>query len=116
MNINVTVHVHLHDGEIANEIRQGLGRIEQTVNALLEAGAASAAREIRTMKELDDIEREVAENASVTESAVALLGSLSDLIRANAADPVKLEELATKLDAQSNALAAAVAANTPAAV
>jgi peptidoglycan hydrolase CwlO-like protein len=64
--------------------------------------------------ELDALTREVAENKSVMESAATLLTNLSAQIRALATDPAKLQALADSLDANSAALAAAVAANTPA--
>lgn len=49
---------------------------------------------------------------SVTQSAIALMTSLSEQIRAAGTDQVKLNELADKLDTQKSALAAAVVANT----
>ena len=61
---------------------------------------------------MEDLQREVAEATAVSESAVALIGGLAQQIRDLKDDPAKLEELASRLDASSNALAAAVAANT----
>ena len=58
--------------------------------------------------------REVEENTTVVESAIALLDTLAAEIRANVTDQAALEELADKLDANSNRLADAVAANTAA--
>lgn len=66
------------------------------------------------MVDLTRITNEVAENASVIQSAITLLNGLSEQIRELSTDPVALGELADQLDAQSEALAAAVAANTPA--
>jgi len=67
------------------------------------------------MPDLTRLTAEVAESGTVVDSAVTLLGQLSQLIRDNATDPVALNALADQLDAQQTALAAAVVANTPAA-
>lgn len=66
-------------------------------------------------KELDDLTTQVKANTDAEQSAVTLLGKLSDLIKAAGTDPVKLQQLTTDLDASKQALAAAVLANTPAA-
>lgn len=66
------------------------------------------------MPVLDDVTREVAENKSVMQSAAMLLASLAQMIRdaAGANITPALAALATELDTNTNALAAAVAANT----
>jgi len=56
----------------------------------------------------------VARDKTVNESAATLLGQLSDLIRATAGDPAAVTALADQLDANQQALADAVVANTPA--
>jgi len=65
--------------------------------------------------ELDRLTTEVSEATTVQQSAITLLNSLAQQIRDNANDPAKLNALADELDGSSNALAAAVEANTPAA-
>jgi hypothetical protein len=67
------------------------------------------------MATLTDIETKVASESTVVDSAVTLLGELSQLIRDNSADPAALATLADSLDTQTASLAAAVTANTPAA-
>lgn len=67
------------------------------------------------MATLDDIKAKVDAETAVVASAVTLLGELSAAIKANVNDPVALQALADSIDAQSASLAAAVAANTPAA-
>ncbi len=64
--------------------------------------------------ELDTLKSEVAENTSVVGSAVVLLNNLSQMLKDAIAsgDPAELAALAATLDSNSNALAAAVAANT----
>lgn len=68
------------------------------------------------MPALDDLTREVAENKTVIDSAVALIQGLAQQIRDAGTSGTALADLATKLDTQSTALAAAVAANTTAPV
>lgn len=63
---------------------------------------------------LDNLETEVTELVTVTESAVKLIQGLSDQLKAAGTDPAKLKALITQLDQNTNVLAAAVAANTPA--
>ena len=60
------------------------------------------------------LEAEVTENSSVIDSAVTLLEGLATQLRQFADDPAKINALADSLDSQSNRLAQAVAANTPA--
>jgi hypothetical protein len=73
-------------------------------------------KEMHTMAvNLDRLTTEVSENTTVIESAITLIDGLRQAIIDAGADPVKLGELADKLDSQSNRLAAAVADNTPAA-
>ena len=60
------------------------------------------------------LEQEVTENSTVIGSAITLLNGLAAQLREFANDPAKINSLADQLDAQSNALAEAVAANTPA--
>lgn len=93
------VHIHLKLGpglaQVLNILRDGLKEISKMAG------------------ELERLTAEVAENTEVIASAVTLIEGLAEEIRNNAANPAKLNELADKLDAQSNALAAAVTANTP---
>lgn len=63
--------------------------------------------------ELDRIESEVSEISGASDSAIALLNKLAQLIRDNAADPARLTKIADDLDAKGTALAEAVTANDP---
>lgn len=56
---------------------------------------------------------EVEETKTATQSAITLLNTLAEEIRANAGNAEALNTLADELDANANALAEAVAANTP---
>lgn len=66
---------------------------------------------------LDDVLGKVSEQATVVGSAVTLLGELKtkldEAIASN--DPAKLQEISDAIGANTDALAAAVTANTPAA-
>lgn len=67
------------------------------------------------MSALDTLRTEVEENTTVINSAVTLINGLKAKLDAAIAsgDPAQLEALSASLDSSSNALAAAVAANTP---
>ena len=97
--------VYLHSSD-EGEILDQLGRISDQVDLLLtEAGKMSA--------ELERLTTEVTEIGAVVDSAVALINGLAQQIRDLATDPAALNALADELDTKANALAAAVAANTP---
>ena len=66
------------------------------------------------MADLTELETEVAENTTVVGSAIALINGFKDRLAAAGVDPAKLAALRDALDINSNALAAAVEANTPA--
>ncbi len=61
---------------------------------------------------LDRLTTEVSENTTVVQSAITLITNLAEQLRQAATDPAAVNALADQLDAQSNALATAVAANT----
>lgn len=88
-------------------ITRRLKTIERKLDQLIDLGGA-------TVADLSRITSEVQENTDVIGSAVTLLGSLAQQLRDNATDEAAINDLADSLDASSNELAAAVAANTPA--
>lgn len=63
---------------------------------------------------LDELTVEVSEVTEVVASAITLIEGLKDKLDAAGTDPVKLKALSDQLHEQRKALAAAVAANTPA--
>jgi len=65
--------------------------------------------------ELDRLTAEVADTATVIDSAITLIQGLRDALVAAGTDPVALNALADSLDSQQAALAAAIVAGTPAA-
>lgn len=89
-----------------------LNRIEAKVATL-----AQAVTEMRStvMDEMKTLQDEVERNTSVDQSAVTLLTGLAAKIEAMKTDPVALQSFADSLRNSSDALAAAVVANTPAA-
>ena len=92
------VDVHLHAGsELAGMLRLILANQEKIMSAL------------------DDLTAAVAAEDTVIDSAIALINGIPALIAAAGVDPAKLAALQTDIKAKSTALAAAVAANTPAA-
>ncbi len=64
---------------------------------------------------LDALQAEVTRNTEVEASALALIQGLMAQIEAAGTDPVKLKAIVDQLTANDDALASAVAANTPAA-
>ena len=69
----------------------------------------------QVMTDLTALTAEVERNTTVDESAIALLTGLAAQIEALKTDPVALQALADTMKGSSDALAAAVLANTPAA-
>lgn len=67
------------------------------------------------MADLTALTAEVARNTAVDESAITLLNGLAAQLAAVATDPAAVLALSAQLSASSDALAAAVVANTPAA-
>jgi hypothetical protein len=87
-------------------------KLDQILNALgvIEKGEAQMAIS------LDQDIQAVADEKTVIDGAVTLLNSISAQLAAAGTDPVKLQALSDAIAANKSELAAAVAANTPAAV
>ena len=82
---------------------------------LIDLTAVTAWQGAETMADLSALTAEVTENGDAVASAVALLNTLAAELAAAATDPAAVAALADQLSANSDALAAAVVANTPAA-
>lgn len=67
------------------------------------------------MAAIDDLQAAVTAEDTVIDSAITLIQGIPALIAAAGVDPAKLAALQSDITAKSSALAAAVAANTPAA-
>jgi len=85
-----------------------LSVIEQKLDTLIEL-------EKKEMAAIDDLTAQVQQNTTVEGSAVTLIQGIAAQLAAAGQDPVKLAALQAQLKSSADALAAAVAANTPAA-
>lgn len=72
-------------------------------------------KETNLMSAVDDLQASVTAEDTVIDSAITLIKGLADALAAAGTDPAKLAALKADIDAKAGALAAAVAANTPAA-
>lgn len=88
-----------------------IGRQLEIINIKLDQNKR---RDLIMSKELDDLTTEVSENSAVIDSAVLLIEGIAARVTAAGVDPAKLQALTNELNAKSEALAAAVQANTPA--
>jgi hypothetical protein len=95
------------DGKL-DEISRKLDRTYSLLRTIL-------TEEIIMSKEMDDLKSAVAANGNAVNSAVTAFQGIAAQILANANDPAAIEDLATQLNSQSTALAAAVVQGTPAA-
>lgn len=90
----------------------------EQINAKLDVLLASQSNlthlENLTVAKIDDLEQEVSKVSGVQDSAIALINGISQQLKDAAADPQRIQAVIDSLDAKSDALAAAVAANTPA--
>ena len=93
----------LHDKLDAILIMQA--RVESLIAAL-------TLKQEQTMADLTVLTAEVARNTEVDQSAITLLNGLAAQIEALKTDPVALQALADTMRGSSDALAAAVVANT----
>lgn len=99
--------VHVYHHFIGNELSAELGKIR---HAISQTGAL-------IMATLADLQTKVTNNTTVISSALTLIQGLKAQLDAAIAsnDPAALQALSDQLDSADSSLAAAVAANTPAA-
>jgi chromosome segregation ATPase len=101
------------------EIIRRLGQIEQRLGQLDQAVDANTVNDTfnteALMADFTALHDEVEANGDAVDSAVTLLNTLSEQLADAADDPAEVQAIAAALADQSTALAAAVAANTPAA-
>lgn len=67
----------------------------------------------RVMAILDPLAAEVAETNTIIESAIVLIEGIAAQLEEHKNEPVEISRLAAELNAKSEALAAAIQANTP---
>ncbi len=99
MTLRIDVHLFVH--------QESSESATQKLDTLIAQGEIMSAA-------LTKITNEVSETKGIIQSAVTLINGLAGQIRDLKDDPAALDALADSLDADSSALAAAVAANTPA--
>jgi|GEM_PF-6842707 len=104
MNIRIDIHIHPGSGEPAPDLKTILAAIEGLKTTLMDANTA-----------LTDLQAQVAAETTVTASAITLINGIPALLAAQGVSPDQVEAVAQSLKTQSDALAAAVTANTPAA-
>lgn len=64
---------------------------------------------------LDDLQNEVTSATTIEQGAITLIQGIAAQLAAAKNDPVKIQAIADQLKSQDDALASAIAANTPAA-
>lgn len=92
-----------------------LKKLDRKLDRILLLTRVSLQLELSMSKEVDDMAAEVAETNTVMASAVVLIEGIAARIAEAGVDATKLAALTAELDTKSQQLAAAVAANTPAA-
>jgi hypothetical protein len=101
--------------ELFVSIHRRLDHIDHRLTELHEAVGIIVKKEKHMSAQLDALTAQVAENTAVEASAVALIQGIAAQLAAAQDDPVAVAALVDQLNASADALAAAVAANTPAA-
>jgi hypothetical protein len=103
MRLDIYFHALTHvDPESARRLDQILARLD-----------ALGRQESTIMQELDDLTAQVKATDDAQQSALVLINGIADRLAAAGTDPVKLAALTADLKTNSDALAAAVTANTP---
>ena len=101
----ILVHLHIKpDHEV-------LARLD----AIMDRLDLVSSNQENIMAAIDDLQAAVAAEDTVIDSAITLIQGIPALIAAAGVDPAKLAALQSDITSKSSALAAAVAANTPAA-
>jgi hypothetical protein len=104
--MSLRIDVHVYNGDVGLE-----GKLDHAIsllNALLTQGN-------RIMSTLADVQAAVTAEDTVVDSAIALLQGLAAQIAALQPNQAAIDALAADVTSKTTALAAAVAANTPAA-
>jgi predicted RNA-binding Zn ribbon-like protein len=98
-------------------LKEILYRVQRIEDRLVRSQGVATRRNRIEMKELDDLKAKVQANGDAEQAAVTLLEGLKTQLDAAIAanDTAALQELSDQLGQQTDALAAAVTANTPAA-
>lgn len=98
------IDIFLHEGDTAT--RAELADIKRMLAVIIN-------KEVKMAGELDQLATDVAKNADVEASAAQTLDQIKALLDAAGTDPAKLAALSTQLGTSRDALAAAIARDTP---
>lgn len=91
-------------------------KLDQALERILDRDLQALRHKLENiMAVLDDLTANVTANTNAVQSAITLLQNLKAQLDAAGTDPVKLQALSDALGKNDSDLAAAVAANTPAA-
>lgn len=88
--------------------------VEQKLDRIITMLEKSKTREKQMSNDLSALQSEVERNGAVDQSAIVLLNGLAAKIEELKGDPAALQAFVDSLRGSSDALAAAVTANTPA--
>jgi chromosome segregation ATPase len=86
--------------DLLNDNKKSISLLTKKINTIMTA--------------LDSLQAAVERDTAVDTSAIALIKGIADQLKAAQGDPAAIAALTDKLTANADALAAAVAANTPA--
>jgi hypothetical protein len=100
-----SLNIEVHDVD--------LSLVNTKLNAILRGLQSSKLREVEMSVEMDALEAAVARNTTLDGSIIELLNGIAAQVLSTAGDRAKAVTLAAELNAKSDALAAAAAANTP---
>ena len=94
---------------------RSLTALHEKIDLLLRRMDAQSNREEKVLMTLAELKATVEAERTVIDSAIVLLNGLAQQLKDAIAngDPAAIQAIADELDAQSQALAAAVVANTP---
>jgi hypothetical protein len=105
----------LLDKVTARTLGPVLTRLDQIQSTQQQILALLGQVEEGIMADLKALQDQVQQTTTVEQSAVTLIQGLATQLAANATDPAAIAQLAQQLKTSSDALAAAITANTPAA-
>ena len=92
--------------EVSVKLSQILGKLDEIINNMHQ-------EEVVMTLELEELQKQVAENTNLEQSAIQLIEGIADQLEAAKDDPEKIAELTASLKGTATALAAAIAENTP---
>lgn len=108
INISIPPRIDVYYHTVNDDV------FEQKLDSILDLLSAIQRKEVQMSAALDALAVQVAENTAVEQAALVLIQGIAAQLLELKEDPAAIAALAAQLDATSEALAAAVLANTPA--